>query len=284
MAVELASALHTGIISADSRQCYRELNIGVAKPGKEELEKVHHYFINSHSIHEEVTAAGFEQYALKACKEVFKKNEYAVMVGGTGLYLKAFCEGLDNMPEIDKQIREAIIQEYTVKGLAWLQKEVAEKDPDFWHTAEQQNPHRLMRALEVLLQTGKSIASFRTNHKTERPFNIKKIALTLPKNILHQRINDRVDTMIEQGLVEEVKSLIPFQDINALQTVGYKELFAYLNGTVTLSTAIEQIKTNTRRYAKRQVTWFKKDDSIKWLESSAEALPAIIADIKPSIK
>ena len=230
----------------------------------EELNAVHHYFINSHSIHEDVNAMSFEQYALQSVERIFEKNASVVMVGGTGLYVKAFCEGLDEMPKVDEFIRKQIQQQYAVKGLEWLQEELKKKDPAFWQTAEQQNPHRLMRALEVWESTGRSITSFHQHSKTERPFNIIKIGLVLPKEELYNNINARVDGMIEQGLLEEARSLLPYRSLNALQTVGYKELFDYFDEKIALQKAIEEIKRNTRHYAKRQMTWFKKDDSIKW--------------------
>ena len=177
LSLQLAEHLNTNIISADSRQCFKELNIGVAKPANEELERVKHYFINSHSVFENVTAQTFEQYALKAAEEIFKHNKYSVMAGGTGLYIKAFCEGLDEIPDVDEMIRKEIIEEYNNKGLLWLQNEVKKKDPLFWQTGEQQNPQRLMRALEVFLSSGKSITTFRTQVKKERSFNIIKIGL-----------------------------------------------------------------------------------------------------------
>jgi len=237
----------------------------VAKPSAEELNSVHHYFINSHSINEDVNAVSFEEYALQSLEEIFKKNASAVMVGGTGLYIKAFCEGLDEMPKVDASIRKQIQEQYAVKGLQWLQEELKKKDPAFWQTAEQQNPHRLMRALEVWESTGRSITSFHQHSKTERPFNIIKIGLVLPKEELYENINVRVDRMIEQGLLLEARSLLPYRSLNALQTVGYKELFEHFDGSISLNKAVEEIKRNTRHYAKRQMTWFKKDESIKWL-------------------
>jgi len=190
------------------------------------------------------------------------------MVGGTGLYIKAFCEGMDEMPKVDEPIRKQIQDQYAVKGLSWLQEELKKKDAAFWKTAEQQNPHRLMRALEVWESTGRSIASFHQHSKKERPFNIIKIGLTLPKEELHKNINTRVDAMIEQGLTEEARSLLAYRSLNALQTVGYKELFDHFDAKTSLVNAIEEIKRNTRHYAKRQMTWFKKDESIKWLHPS----------------
>ena len=264
LAVELAQSLKTQIISADSRQCFHELNIGVAKPNAQELAAVHHHFINSHSIHQPVDAAIFESYALQAVEDIFKTEDTAIMVGGTGLYIKAFTEGMDNIPAIDGNIRQQIIDSFQQNGLPWLQKQVAEHDLAFWQIAEQQNPQRLMRGLEVILSTGKSITAFRKGEKKQRPFNIIKTGIELPRPELNERINKRVDAMIDNGLVKEVESLIPYQHINALQTVGYRELFDYFNGYISLEKAIENIKTNTRHYAKRQMTWFKKDVETYW--------------------
>lgn len=266
LSLQLAAHYKTSIISADSRQCYKELNIGVAKPPEAALQSFKHYFINSHSIHDNVNAQVFEEYALQAAEEIFANNDVAIMVGGTGMYIKAFCEGLDVIPEINASVRESVIQQYNQQGLAWLQNEVKEKDPVFWQQAEQQNPQRLMRALEVITATGISIAKFRRQEKKTRDFQIKKIGISLPKQQLHENINARVDEMISEGLVEEVRSLLPYKNINALQTVGYKEVFDYLEKKCSLPEAIEKIKTNTRQYAKRQLTWFKKDKEIEWVE------------------
>ena len=199
------------------------------------------------------------------------------MVGGTGLYIKAFCEGLDDIPSSDEVIRKNIIEQYELNGLQWLQNEVKEKDPAFWNIAEQQNPQRLMRALEVVLSTGKSIQSFRTNKKTERPFKIFKVGTDISKEQLFANINQRTDEMIAMGLVDEVKSLIPFKHLNALQTVGYSELFNYFDGKIYLRDAVEEIKIHTRQYAKRQLTWFKKDTEIVWVKPSRSA--AIVMEI-----
>ena len=264
IALQLAKYFNTSIISADSRQCYKELNIGVAKPIPAQLSAVKHYFINTHSINDEVTAATFEQYALEAAQSVFQHSPVVIMAGGTGLYIKAFCEGLDVIPAIPVHIRQQIIAGYEEQGIGFLQVELAQKDPQFWQTAEQQNPQRLMRALEVLYATGKSITTYRNNTPVKRPFNVIKIGLELPREVLYQQINQRVDEMIEEGLIEEVKGLLPYQHLNALQTVGYKEMFDYLNNYASLPKAIESIKQNTRHYAKRQMTWFKKDVRFKW--------------------
>lgn len=264
VAINLALELGTGIISADSRQCYRELNIGVARPSEEELATVSHHFIASHSIHQKVTADTFEQYALQKAEEIFRKNNTLVMVGGTGLYIKAFCEGMDEVPEAPEEIRNDIVEHYYQYGLNWLQEEVKKADPQFYQVGEVQNPQRLMRALEVVRATGKSILNYRKGVKAARPFRVVKMALTLPKEELHWRINTRVEQMMEHGLLQEVRSLIPYQHLNALQTVGYKELFEYLNGQVSLEEAVEAIKRNTRRYAKRQMTWFRKGQEYTW--------------------
>lgn len=269
LSLKLAAQYNTNIISADSRQCFKELNIGVAKPPVEALNSVKHYFINSHSIHDVVNAGVFEHYALNAVKEIFQENDTAIMVGGTGLYIKAFCEGFDVIPETDIVIRNEIIKNYIEKGLAWLQNEVEKKDPGFWLAAEQQNPQRLMRALEVFNATGKSINYFRQKIKQERPFKIIKTGLELPKEKLHKNIDERVDAMIASGLVDEVKLLYSYAHINALQTVGYKEIFDYLNGKCTLGKAIQNIKSHTKQYAKRQLTWFKKDKEYSWLTTGS---------------
>ena len=264
VAIQLAKHFDTEIISADSRQCFKELNIGVARPSVEELNEVPHHFITSHSIHEEVNAATFEQYALEKANELFKKHDIVIMVGGTGLYIKAFCEGLDTIPAVDPTIREKIINSYEEKGLSWLQTEIEQKDPDFYIHGEIQNPQRMMRALEVFESTGQTFFSFRKNENTERPFNIIKTGLELPKEQLHHNIHTRVDNMMAAGLLEEVKALEQYKNLNALQTVGYKELFDYLDKKISLAEAVERIKINTRQYAKRQMTWFKKDKAMKW--------------------
>lgn len=266
-AIEVAQHFNTHIISADSRQCYKELNIGVAKPSSEQLNAVTHYFINSHSIHDELNVKVFEEYALQKVNDIFQTKDVAIMVGGTGLYIKAFCEGIDEIPIINTGIREAIIKNYNQNGLSWLQDELSVLDPEYFATCEVQNPQRLIRALEVKLSTDRSILSFHTKIKKVRDFNIIKIGLELNKDKLYENINTRVDKMVKDGLIEEVKTLTPFQSINALNTVGYQELFRYLNTELSLSLAIAQIKSNTRHYAKRQITWFKKDAEIMWLPS-----------------
>lgn len=264
LAIQLAQHFKTEIISADSRQCFKEINIGVAKPSAEELQLVKHHFINSHSITETLNAAIFEQYALNKTKELLKQHDVVVMVGGTGLYVKTFAHGIDEVPVIKTEIREQIIADYEWEGLEWLQKEVEKNDPLYYAKGEIKNPQRLMRALEVKLSTGTSIIEFQTQQKRNRDFNIIQIGLEIPKDDLHKRINSRVAAMMHNGLLEEVKSLVPHKQLNALQTVGYRELFGHLIGDLTLEDAVEAIKINTRQYAKRQMTWFKKDEDVQW--------------------
>ena len=263
-AISLAQHLQTEIISADARQCYAELSIGVARPNLKELSQVPHHFIASHSVNNTINAQVFENYALAKVEELFKTHSSVVMVGGTGLYIKAFCEGLDLIPAIDPAIREDIIKQYEKLGLRWLQKEVSVKDPMYWAKGEQQNPQRLMRALEVILGTGASIVSFQIKNKITRPFNIVKIGLELPREELYERINQRVISMVENGLEKEVRDLVPQYHLNAMQTVGYSEWAPYFEGSLSKEKVIENIQQNTRHYAKRQMTWFKKDLDITW--------------------
>lgn len=269
--MHLARHFSTEIISADSRQCFRELSIGVARPSEEELAAVPHHFIASHSIHEKVTAATFKQYALQKTEELFTEKDVVIMAGGTGLYIRAFCEGLDEVPEVPATVREGVIEDYKTGGLEVLQEQAKQLDPLFYEKGEIQNPQRLMRALEVIKATGRSILDFHKAQKTQRPFNVIKIGLELPREVLYNRINKRVDAMMEAGLLAEVTSLLPYQDVNALQTVGYKELFVHLQGEASLEEAVTQIKTNTRHYAKRQLTWFKKDEGFRWFQPDDHA-------------
>ena len=268
-AIQLATYLQTEIISADARQCYKELNIGVARPTSNELHIVPHHFIASHSIHEEVNAAVFEQYALEKSKLIFENHHAIVMVGGTGLYIKSFCEGLDAIPAIDASVRNRITALYSTNGLAWLQEQVALNDPLFWEQCEQQNPQRLMRALEVKLGAGDSILTYQQKQKQTRPFEIVKIGLQLPREQLYDRINQRVLNMFEEGLEKEVAELQPSMGLNALQTVGYKEWIPYFEGKISKEKVVENIQQNTRHYAKRQMTWFTKDASVQWFDATS---------------
>ena len=266
-AIELAQNLKTEIISADARQCYQELNIGVARPSELELATVPHHFIASHSIQDTVNAGVFEQYALAKTETLLALYGSVVMVGGTGLYIKAFVEGMDQIPTIDPAIRLQIQEDVSNKGMVWLQAQIQKMDPEYWAMAdqgEQQNTQRLSRALEVMIGTGQSILRFQQQQKKTRPFNIQKIGLELPREQLYERINQRVLQMVETGLEEEVKSLLPQFHLNALQTVGYQEWLPYFKGEQSRDEVIQAIQQNTRHYAKRQMTWFKKDTSIEW--------------------
>lgn len=261
-AIQLAQHFNTSILSFDSRQCYRELNIGVARPSPEELAACPHYFIATHSIFEKVDAAVFENYALQILDKLFRENDVVIAAGGTGLYLKALMDGLDLIPEIPAATRKYVRENYVASGMPWLHAELTEKDPQYSETGEMQNPQRMMRALEVMLATGNSIRHYQRKVKNERPFTLKPVVLQMNKEILHERINHRTDKMMDNGLLEEVKSLYPHKQLNALQTVGYKELFDFLDGKLSLEEAVERIKIHTRQYAKRQVTFFKPFDSL----------------------
>ena len=281
LAIDLAKFYQAEIISADSRQCYKELSIGVARPSAAELNSVPHHFIASHSISDDVNAAFFEKYALDLTQRLFENHDVVVMVGGTGLYIKAFADGLDEIPSVETSIRERIIHSYETNGLAWLQDEVKVKDPKYYAEGEILNPQRMMRALEVVESSGISILSYMSKERKQRDFKIVKLGIHLTKEELHTRINSRVEQMMEAGLLAEVQDLQEFKQLNALQTVGYTELFDYLEGKTSLTEAIELIKTNTRRYAKRQMTWFRKDSSIHWVENAdAEKLIEFAEEMK----
>ncbi len=242
------------------------MTIGTAKPPAEELAAVKHFFINEFPVTTQLTAADYETLALQYLDEIFTTHNTAVVCGGTGLYIKALCEGLDDMPDTDSDIKNSIEQEYKQNGLRWLQQAVQQEDPEFYNTAETENPSRLIRALSFIRSTGQSITQYHTKTKKNRPFNIVKIGLQMPRQQLYNRINERVDLMIAQGLLAEVEALLPYRHLKNLQTVGYAELFDYLNGACTLLQAIGKIKQHTRNYAKRQMTWFSRDEEIQWIE------------------
>lgn len=264
VAIKLAQMLHTEIISADSRQLYKELTIGTAKPTKQELNIVPHHFVDRISIEEAYDAGQYAREALSLLTNLFKKHELLIMCGGSGMYVKAMLEGFDEMPEVSDELRTEIIAEYQEKGLQWLQAQVSLSDPAYFQQVDQKNPQRLMRALELIRASGKPASTFRKNKKHQLPFEVVKIGLELDRDQLYDRIDDRVDQMMEEGLLEEVKQLYPEKELNALQTVGYQELFGYLDGHYDINEAVRLLKRNTRRYAKRQLTWFKKDTEIAW--------------------
>ncbi|MCX2493392.1 tRNA (adenosine(37)-N6)-dimethylallyltransferase MiaA [Pedobacter sp. PF22-3] len=266
LAIQLAQHFGTEIISADSRQFFKEMAIGTAKPNAAELAAVKHHFIDSHTVKELFSTGDFEVQGLKKLEEIFQNHDLAIMVGGSGLYVNALINGLDEMPDIDLSIREKLNKQFEEEGLAVIQSQLAELDPEYFAKVDQQNPQRMIRGLEVYLSTGQKLSSMLSATKKERPFNIIKVGLNTDRAILYDRINSRVDQMMADGLVDEVKSLISFRKYNALNTVGYSEFFDYLDGKLTLADAVAAIKQNTRRFAKRQLTWFRKDEEINWFE------------------
>jgi tRNA dimethylallyltransferase len=267
-AIKLAQQLKTEIISADSRQFYREMSIGTAKPDAAELAQAKHHFIDSHSITGNFTVGDFEKEALQLLDELFKTQDTVIMVGGSGLFIQAVTQGFDDLPIANPEIREQLNQEFAEKGIEYLQQKLKEADLDYYNQVDLNNPQRLIRALEVFEATGKPFSSYRKATVNTRPFESIKIVLDLPREELYDRINRRVDIMVEQGLVEEIRSLLPYRHLNALNTVGYSELFDHFDGKTDLQTAIDLIKQNTRRFAKRQLTWFRKDKEMKWLMAS----------------
>lgn len=266
LAIRLAQSFETEIVSADSRQFYKEMNIGTAKPSDEELSMVPHHFINSHSINELYSAGAFGRDAIERINELHKSNKVALAVGGSGLYLKAIWEGFDDMPEIDPSIRVKLNREFEIKGMKTLLAELAEKDSEYYETVDTQNTQRVIRALEVIRGTGRPFSTFRKAQKPEMPYDNLKIGLNMDRDVLFDRINRRMDMMIEQGLFEEAKKLYPFKEHNALQTVGYAEIFGYMDDEYDKEEAIRLLKRNSRRYAKRQLTWFRKYEDIHWFE------------------
>jgi len=243
------------------------MNIGTAKPSADELAAVPHHFINTHSIAEEYDAAQFGDEALHVVKEIFQRHDYAILCGGSGLYVKAVCEGFDDIPEVPENIREELMDQYEEHGIEWLQKKMAALDPGLLPRLDKQNPHRLIRALEVKIGTGRSIADFQKKEKRQHDFSIVKIGLELDRETLYKRIDDRMDAMIAAGLFEEASTLYPFKSNNALQTVGYQEIFDFMDGKHDYNEAVRLLKRNSRRYAKRQLTWFKRDAEIHWLDA-----------------
>ncbi len=265
-AIELAEHFKTEIISADSRQFYKEMQIGTAVPSKDELARAKHHFIQHISIETNYTVGDFERDALAKLTEMFKDRSVVILVGGSGLYINAVLDGLDQFPEVDTNIRIELNRRYQEEGINYLQEQLQQLDPDYYGQVDLQNPHRLIRALEICLATGKPYSGFRKQQKAKRDFDIAMIGLEAEREVVYDRINRRVDIMMSEGLLDEAKKLYPFNELNALQTVGYKELFKYLDGQWDLPFAVEEIKKNSRRFAKRQFTWFKKDPRIMWFD------------------
>ena len=277
----LQVAQHFGIpiINADSRQIYRELKIGTAAPTNEQLRQVRHYFVGSLSIDDYYSASMYEQQVLALLDELFLTSDYALLSGGSMMYIDAVCNGIDDIPTVDEETRAKLKQRLEDEGLATLCEELRRLDPEHYAIVDKQNPRRVVHALEICYMTGKPYTSFRTNEKKERPFRIVKIAVTRLREELYQRINTRVDQMINDGLVDEAKALYHRRGLNALNTVGYKEMFNYLDGVWTFEEAIERLKGNTRRYARKQLTWFKKDSQLKWFDLTGHTINEDITNI-----
>lgn len=266
LAIAISKAFTTEILSADSRQFYKEMQIGTAVPSSEELVEVKHHFIHNKSIHQSYSVGDFEKEALQLLEELFLKHSVVVMVGGSGLYVDAIVKGLDKFPNVASGIREQLNEELESNGIKTLQNELKEVDPDYFQKADIHNPHRVIRALEVFRSSGKPFTSFLKKEENNRSFKTLYIGLTAERELVYDRINQRVDIMIAEGLLEEVKSLLPNKGLNALQTVGYKELFKYFEGVLNKKEAIAEIKKNTRKFAKRQGTWFRKNELIHWFD------------------
>lgn len=266
LAIKLAQYFDTEIISADSRQFFKEMRIGTAVPSAKELAAAQHHFIQHISIEEQYSVGQFERDAIGLLDQLFVKKDIIILVGGSGLYVDAVINGLDNFPDIDPSIRQNLITRLESEGIESLQKELKQRDPEHFLRVDISNKQRVIRALEVAIGTRKPYSSFLKKHNTKRPFTVLKIGLTAPRELIYSRINTRVDLMMQAGLEAEAHKLHPKKDLNALQTVGYKELFEYFEGNTSLPIAVEEIKKNTRRFAKRQLTWYRKDEHINWFE------------------
>ena len=264
LCLDIAQHFGIPIINADSRQIYKELKIGTASPTSEQLQLVPHYFVGSLSLTDYYSASLFEQQVLEILSRQFRSHDFALMAGGSMMYIDAVCDGIDDIPTVDDVTRETLKRRLAEEGLEALVEQLKELDPEYYEIVDRQNPRRVVHGLEICLMTGKTYTSFRKREKKERPFRIVKIGLNRPREELYDRINQRVDQMMQQGLLEEAKALYPMRQMNALNTVGYKELFDYLDGRWPLEEAVERIKGNTRRYARKQLTWYKKDPQIRW--------------------
>ena len=281
LSIQVALHFNTEIISADSRQFYKEMNIGTAKPSAEELSLVKHHYINSHSIHDKFSVGDYEKEVILLLDQLFKKHDKVILVGGSGLFINAICNGFDELPKAPIEVRENLNLIFAEKGISALQERLLKVDPLYYNEVDIYNPQRLIRALEVFETTGKPFSSQRTRIKKKRNFNLIKLAINPSRAKLYEQINNRVDLMIKQGLIDEVKNLYAHKNLNALNTVGYSEIFEYLDGNCSKEEAIERIKQNTRRFAKRQITWFKRSDNMKWYDSTE--LRPIIEDLNDAV-
>jgi tRNA dimethylallyltransferase len=266
LSVSIAKQYTTEIISCDSRQIYKEMSIGTAVPDKQTLDKITHHFIRSHSIHDYYNASKFEIEVLDTLEVLFQKRDIVLMTGGSMMYIDALCKGIDDLPEVDVQLRQSLVQRMDSEGIESLQRELRYYDPVYYNEVDLRNPKRILHALEICLMTGKPYSSLRTNLPKKRPFNIIKLGLNCDREVLYNRINQRVDSMFNDGLEKEALELYPFRHLNSLNTVGYREIFDYFDGTITLDQARERIKANSRKYARKQLTWFRHDPEITWFE------------------
>ncbi|RKS50749.1 tRNA dimethylallyltransferase [Gillisia mitskevichiae] len=264
LSIKLARTFRTEILSADSRQFYKEIPIGTAAPNKKELAAAPHHFIQNRSIEEDYSVGDYEREAIKKLEELFKAHQVLILVGGSGLYIKSLIEGLDNFPEIEQEIREQLNDRLLNEGLEVLKTELEQLDPEYYNKIDNNNPHRVIRALEVCIGSGNTFTSYLNQPKPIRNFKTISIGLSADREEIYERINRRVDIMMDEGLLEEAQTLYPKRRLNALNTVGYKELFSFFEGRIDLETAVEQIKMNSRRYAKRQLTWFRKNENTTW--------------------
>lgn len=264
LCLDIAKELGIPIINADSRQIYRELKIGTAAPTEAQLRKVRHYFVGTLSLTDYYSASMYEEQVMQLLPELFQSSEYALLTGGSMMYIDAVCNGIDDIPTIDDHTRNTLKQRLANEGLEVLCEELRRLDPEHWEIVDKKNPRRVVHALEICLMTGRTYTSFRTNAHKERPFRIIKIGLNRERDVIYDRINQRVDQMMYDGLLDEARSLYHLRHLNALNTVGYKEMFTHLDGTWTLDEAIERLKGNTRRYARKQLTWFKRDPQMQW--------------------
>lgn len=268
LSIAVAEHFSAPIISTDSRQFYRGIPIGTAQPDREQLQRVEHHFIASHDLADEFNCGAYEVAALKRLEELFERHDVVVAVGGSGLYIKALCEGMDDMPEADAEVRRQLAERLEKEGLEALTEELRERDREFYEIVDRKNPARVLRALEVCITTGQPYSSLRKGEVRRRPFRIVKIGTDMPREVLYERIDRRVDIMIAEGLEREARAVYHLRDLNSLQTVGYREMFDYFDGVVSREEAIELIKRNSRRYAKRQLTWFRRDGEIRWFHPS----------------
>lgn len=282
LGIQLTQHYQTDIISADSRQFFKEMTIGTAVPSKKELASATHHFIQHISIHDTYTVGTFEKEALDLLNQLFVKKDIVIMVGGSGLYVDAVTKGLDTFPKVDTKIREELNAQLEHNGIEKLQQELKEKDPEYYETVDLNNPHRLIRALEICRGTLQPYSSFVGKNKPKRPFNVVYVGLQADREVVYDRINRRVDIMVKEGLLEETEALYPHKNLNALQTVGYKEIFAHYDGDCTLEDAISEIKKNTRRFAKRQGTWFRKNQEILWFDYQ-EDIKNILATVNSKL-